>query len=103
MAQVIVTMAQANAGGYAQTYAPMGVKTQELSSSGTHAPTTTAIAADRDFCRVSNNGSGYIWVKVGPTAIATVAGAECFVVGPASSFDIGPCKAGDRASVIDDS
>jgi hypothetical protein len=104
MAQVVVTFAEANVFGKAPVYAAYGAKTQELSSSGTHAPTTTALASEGDYCRVSNNGSGVIWATAaGAAATATVAGATCYVIGPASSLDIGPCKAGDRASVIDDS
>ena len=103
MAQIVVTFAQANVYGAAQSYSPAGAKTQELASSGTHAPTTTAIAAQGDFCRISNNGTGYIWAAVGAGATATNAGAACFMVGPGQSLDLGPCNTGDRASVIDDS
>lgn len=102
MAQVVVTFAQANVFGRAPAYSPYGVKTEELASSGTHAP-TTALAAEGDFCRVSNNGAGYLWAIVGSAATATVAGSGCFVVGPGQSIDLGPCAAGHRASVIDDS
>lgn len=103
MAQVIVTFAQANVFGAANAYSPAGAKTQELASSGTAANTTTALAAANDYARVSNNGTGVIWAAVGPGSVATVAGVACFSIGAGQTLDLGPCAAGDRASVIDDS
>lgn len=102
MAQVVVTFAQANVFGRAPVFAPRGAKTEELSSSGTHAP-TTVLAAEGDYCRIANNGEGYIWAVVGNAATATVAGSTCYVVGPGQDLHLGPCSSGDRCSVIDDS
>lgn len=102
MAQVIVTFAQANVFGSAPAYSPKGAKTQELASSGSAANSTT-LAAAGDYARITNSGTGTIWATVGSGVAATNAGATCFAIGPGQSLDLGPCDAGDRASVIDDS
>lgn len=101
MAQVVVTFAQAGVFGRANAYSPVA-RTEELSSSGTHAP-TTGLANGGDFCRITNNGTGYLWAIVAPSGTATVAGSGCWMVGPGQSIDLGPCAGGSRCSVIDDS
>lgn len=103
MAQVFVRFGKGGApggyGGIAQVFSK-SAESEELSSSGTSAATTIT-ASSGDVARVTNNGTGTIWVTFGNSPTAAV--ETTHPIGPGLTEDFGPLSEGDKAAVIDDS
>lgn len=100
MAQVLVTFSAVDRTRSVPAYSPAGVKSGELSTSGT-AANTSVLADEGDYCRIVNAGEGVVWARVGVSAVAAVAADYAIPAG--GVLDVGPCASGSRASVIDDS
>ena len=103
MAQVFVRFgrggAPSQAGGVSQVFDAYP-QVEELSSSGTSAATTIT-AKKGDVARVTNNGTGTIWVTFGASPTAAV--ETTHPIGPGLTEDLGPIGEGQKCAVIDDS
>lgn len=86
-------------GAGAPVYSRLPGSSEELTSSGTSAQTTST-ATGGDYATVSAlDGAVYVTIGSNPTALAS--GANMDVVTSGGTKDFGPLKPGDKVAVID--